>query len=292
MSLALALAWALVAMGCSDDSNPPPDWGTNPDYDGPAMHDGAEPPQEGGVQDDGSGVEPDQSAPQVCEPACQQESRTLCVTDPASGGCVACTEDRHCAAMPDVDGPYCDTSTMECVECLDSNHCANHPGGAVCEGNACHCTTDADCSGSDRFGPSCVQLPAYSRCGCEDDAACSGSTLGSKCFVDLNHKCVCYEQADCAGNGEKTACQLPYYYADYGHCAAPCTSHAECQLEQLERCDSSSGVCVECTEDAHCANVERGHKCLANRCSCEDNNDCPQGLECLDLFGSVECREP
>src|SRR6476620_6438472 len=62
----------------------------------------------------------------------------------ASGACVECTTDEHCAIGP---LPRCDLARLRCVECLQSSEC---PAGGVCEPSTLHCratcTTVADCA--------------------------------------------------------------------------------------------------------------------------------------------------
>jgi|GEM_PF-6272590 len=63
---------------------------------------------------------------------------------------------------------------------------------------------------------------------------------------------------------------------------APCTSEVAC--EGRGHCDPDSGACVECVDNAHCA---EGVECIDNVCvECTRNADCPSGV--CNIFSKCE----
>ncbi len=276
--LAVVFVCALVS-GCSDDGDGPGDSGTA---------------DTGGSIDKGPSLDGDptpDSAPPVCDNTCRQQDVQLCVKD-GTGTCVQCLEDKHCKGNPDADGMACDTATNKCFECKNNNNafCVGHPSGPVCDETTCTCAQDADCTTGATSGTKCITFPALKRCGCEADPDCQGSPLGSICRASFNKKCTCKVNGDCK-DSNRTACQLPYYYADYGQCDLPCKSDADCGKEQMTRCKVGVGTCVECTSDGDCQGVDRGAKCMPDStCGCATKADClPNEICDVDLGGKTVC---
>lgn len=62
-----------------------------------------------------------------------------------------------------------------------------------------------------------------------------------------------------------------------------CRSDAECPSGK--HCRTSTGVCVECTGDEHCAENPNGSHCdvASSSCvACLTTQDCPEGQECMN----------
>lgn len=134
--------------------------------------------------------------------------------DEASGSCVECTRDEHCAGTTK---PRCDLALHRCVEC----------GGAI------------DCLS----GQSCE--PATRRCvrGCGDGSTCLLDAplcdvtrgLCVRCFRDT--QCLGAERRCLVAGGKCVQC------LDNSQCAAP-----------TGRCDPVDRRCVECVGPGDCTN--------------------------------------
>jgi hypothetical protein len=137
------------------------------------------------------------------------------------------------------------------------------------------CTEDADCcENPDQCGaypfPSCGDDGACDYfTPCVDDAECEAIGAG----LDTCQEGVCLEACrvddDCENVDLGFTCQE-------GFCApeapAPCETDDDCGGLT---CDTDTGACVECLDDAACAESTNGSICLADHfCGCSEDGDC------------------
>ncbi len=256
--IATTAIFCLASVGCSDDLATP-DVGPGGDGNNTTKQDKT-------IITNDKAVNPPAIPPRAeCEADCLLDDN--CVTDPTS---------------------------QKCMECVDDSHCAGHPSGPVCSDGTCTCDTDGDCAFPSASGTMCRTFQALKRCGCDTEAECAGTFTGTVCFTELNYKCTCNGNNDCSHPG-LSACQLPYFYADYKQCEPACTSDSDCGKDRLQKCQTDTGLCLECLDDSDCADVDRGHECMAdNRCRCDNDDDCPGGLECMEeaFSTTMYCFEP
>ena len=158
-----------------------------------------------------------------------------------------------------------DPATGLCVECTRDEQCAANPGalGPRCdiESRRCTCDSNADCAKNLR-GPICDG--AHKSCGCQTSAQCKGP-------FPL-----------CGGSGETKTC------------VRPCVADSGCTDPGAPRCHTSSGRCVACLSDAHCAGNPQGTECGADlRCTCSLDKHCKLaaawGSQCLGIGQGRRC---
>jgi hypothetical protein len=274
LHLALCLTLTLDVVGCSDDSVGNTDTrATNdraadrPTTDGP-------PPviPEAGLPDMPLGP---------CEQRCLAEGINLCVTDPASGLCVECLEDKHCTENIGALGSKCDKGRQFCI-CDSDAECASNYRGPICDTGqqTCTCKTNSDC-----------KVPL---------SLCSGGTLKTcrrPCVIDADcklaaaprcHKsgeCVpCLADLDCATSKGGTLCGAN------NHCVH-CKTDTGCS-GATPHC-SAGGQCVACTSAAQCAGSLDGALCINGSCSCNGDGDCKAatawGSTCLTAMVPHRC---
>ncbi|MGD8863935.1 MAG: hypothetical protein PVI30_28225 [Myxococcales bacterium] len=124
-----------------------------------------------------------------CKPAYPGASHSLCQgpcrtdqdcpgklashCDAASGRCVTCTTDAHCAGRN--WSRVCDAKNARCVECLRDSHCTSQTLGSACKGGTCNCSSGSDCKGN-LNGALCHG--GFKVCSCTTDSDCPA---GRKC---------------------------------------------------------------------------------------------------------------
>lgn len=170
------------------------------------------------------------------ESGCDQDSECGLTTlhcDTATGTCVPCTNDDHCAALG-IGRTRCDTAAHRCVECGLEADCGQ---GRGCRGH--HCVTLCTAEGPNA---SCPAAAPY----CESDD--SGYCV--QCGDDLPQACT---GAAAAG----PIC------GRLGMCLA-CLADADCHTPTAH-CETFAGRCVECLANKDCAH---GTVCdpAMNRC--------------------------
>jgi len=139
--------------------------------------------------------------------------------DTATGTCVACTEDVHCAQA---DRNRCDPGSHRCAECVIDSHCGL---GRACREN--HCVTLCRFEGN--------------------DSACMGLAT-PHCEADVGFCVACEDNnKTCALASE----QGPICNVQTGLCVA-CRSDANCGGTN-PHCDKITGHCVECLQSGDCA---------------------------------------
>lgn len=119
--------------------------------------------------------------------------------------------------------------------------------------NAC-CETDAQCQ----------QLGVSAPRPCGDGRACSDGLL-----------CVaaeCLSNTDCAASPDRPIC-------DRKLCVAACTSDPECTQPGLDRCNTSTGTCVECLSNSDCSGDTNVCDAQTSSCrGCIADTECPSGV--------------
>lgn len=242
-----------------------------------------------------------------------------------------CASDTDCR---DPSKSACDVATGECIECTGDGHCAGNPDGPVCVDGSCTCQADGDCRGGYAWGDRC--RASSKRCSCQADVDCGNNPHGPTCYTSYG-MCSCSSDSECKPPYSK--CAAYSAYGSFKHCQRPCTADADCTgTSSLKICDVAAGVCVaclqdadctgtykycnstsgrcvkcrsdadcsassiynrclastgsckECVEDEHCAASSRGKRCSssANRCSCLGEADCPAGTTCSGTYLSTK----
>lgn len=187
----------------------------------------------------------------VCKcPSGKTEVNGQCETSTCANGGVTCSSG------------VCDTSSGECVECLSKGDCSS----GVCDtgSKTCvECLTNSDCTG----GKEC----SNKKCVVPDP--CAGITCsGGKSCVDGTCKCPS-GQID---NG--------------GTCEAPNCANGGIDCEKHGKvCNTSSGECVECTQDSHCSG---NMTCQNNSCTCpSDKPNKNSSGQCVQCTSDSHCGD-
>ena len=215
--------------------------------------------------------------------------------------------DFYCSSDYDCPGQVCRTSSGDCVDCVYDSDCGS---GQACTGNKCE-TVDlcenVSCTGGQTCNAStgeceCPSGQVLSDGRCEQANCANGGPSCSTGVCDMDSgQCVeCTSDSHCGGNKEciNNTCQVidacknvtctggkscvdgtcvcPSGQLDNnGTCEAPnCTNGGISCSGSTPQC-SSSGQCVECTSDSHCAN---GEKCISNFCQ---TVDACEGITCV-----------
>ena len=215
--------------------------------------------------------------------------------------------DFYCSSDYDCPGQVCRTSSGDCVDCVYDSDCGS---GQACTDNKCE-TVDlcenVSCTGGQTCNAStgaceCPSGQVLSDGRCEQANCANGGPSCSTGVCDMDSgQCVeCTSDSHCGGNKEciNNTCQVidacknvtctggkscvdgtcvcPSGQLDNnGTCEAPnCTNGGISCSGSTPQC-SSSGQCVECTSDSHCAN---GEKCISNFCQ---TVDACEGITCV-----------
>jgi hypothetical protein len=186
----------------------------------------------------------------------------------AKGTCVECRSRADCTR----DTPACEFGT--CVACASSADCQ----GQFCAKGQCldlYCTTSSDCQGEagvcDPITRACVQ--------CLSNVDCIGVFGSPWCDVARGACSACLSDADCPAptpycdllrNG-CAPCRANKGCATgeacfFGYCMAACHVDTDCGTDVFNKCDTQSGLCVECTSPADCRGNPFTGKCLNGFC--------------------------
>ena len=199
--------------------------------------------------------------------------------DKDTGGGDECATNEDCTGDP--NGGVCDTEYGDCVECLSQADCDGNPNGSQCGADkSCHhadsCIHFGECKGHPD-GDLCVFFEE--RCGeCRDTLDCGEGTFCSPKFV-----CVPYTDAFCkqASSNEPIA---------KGSECVECTENAHCADNKWRpRCGPES-ACVECLGNGDCSEDEP--ICASdNSCGeCKVDSDCPSDEpQCTSHGYCTEC---
>ncbi len=190
-------------------------------------------------------------------PACQQN---LCVACSAGDNFGCPSETPWCLAG---DEPQSNT----CVECLDNQDCPN--GTPICENNQCiPCSLDDDAGCAQQSAPRCLEgvVPDENTCvQCLDFEDCNNETP-----FCVDNGCVECTQASHCETTELPVCD------GSGTCTG-CGGNPDCaRFPSLPICDTSTGICEQCTTNTHCTSPNASVCDLGTlSCSqCDDNDDC------------------
>ncbi len=240
------------------DANPEPEPDANPEPESDA---GAEPEPDANPEPEPDAnpepePEPEPEPPNGCAEGAPCPTGLVC--DRQANACVECTGDQDCAGLR-----VCNVSLQVCVDCFSTLHC---PGLSLCDER----TND------------CVERPSCEGEGCTPRALCTSSddcADGHFCTID-----GCQPEPPECGQGR--ACPEGQFCFG-GQCEVlGCSRQSDCGEDR--QCDVDIGVCVDCTEDAHCGD----RFCLQGQgiCrQCREDRHCPSGFTC-DLSGV--CQEP
>ncbi len=183
-----------------------------------------------------------------------------------------CTELSSCQNDQDCDSPLprCHLDSGACVACLSSSDC---PEGADCLEQSCvplTCQSNDQCE----LGQICADGDCVT--GCERERDCPE---GWQCLSDLGSFGTCVEcQLD-------SDCPAGRHCEDY-QCIAYCTDDAHCTPRY---CDVSTNLCIDCRDDAHCAAPTPRCQSNSGTCvACLEQADCPGGY-CHESFACVAC---
>jgi hypothetical protein len=176
-----------------------------------------------------------------------------------------------CSEVCDGETPVCDTESGTCVECLGDDDC-----DGVCDTETSTCTA------------------------CMENADCEGNAGGEWCETgvdaDLNdNACVaCTDEGGCTGD---TVCDAEGVTNNPNTCVT-CLDTTQCTDADAAACDSSTGECTACSEDADCDSVAGLGSCVSGVCEeCEDNDQCDDPTAsvcgsdntCTDCSGNDGC---
>ena len=126
--------------------------------------------------------------------------------DPASGTCLRCAVDAHCAATT----PRCDLAQHACVECIAPADCV--APNTTCDATSRRCLTRCTAPGG------CPSVTPV----CDDSR---GVCIG------------CVRDAQCVGRGARARCELAA-----GRCVE-CLADDDCKAVGNPRCDVATGDC-------------------------------------------------
>lgn len=209
----------------------------------------------------------------------------------ASGTC-GCESALDCG-QPAALGPSClllSDGSRRCG-CASNAECSASRYGALCspEVRVCSCIADSDCheSGFGKCGHLFAEAPFKScREPCTDNTDCHVAGLA----ICQDSVCVgCATHSDCTYNRYQTVCAAPF--------CAECLTDVDCRANPDalgNTCNSTNGNYCICSSDADCVNNKNGKRCdlLVNACSCQRNDDCPNGTTCTgtNYFGMLACQ--
>ncbi len=168
-------------------------------------------------------------------------------------------------------GPACDSP----------EDCRVEGYAGACRQGVCRarvpCTDDVECG----LGEACVAGDCRFT-GCAGDSDCA---VG-RCRTDVYACTECAASADCPEG--KPVCTAE------GKCVA-CKVDGDCRAPGPSYCEGSSGACVYCKKDEHCANglsCGTDGTCHGARLGapCGEGASCDTGLMCVTVNGADQCR--
>ena len=196
--------------------------------------------------------------------------------------------DETCSDIVGATTPSCCLLSMASAQCVDLNSDTRACGSCTkscstntatqCQGGACKCGNNPECSGVLPFCNSttlaCVQ--------CLSDANCGAASPTPKCKNSTT--CVqCTSSMDCATPG-LTACKPTT------NTCVECVDDSTCTAPGKTRCNTTTNTCVGCTDDTQCA---AGEQCdpASNTCvDCYNDMGCPALQHCrTDTKVCVQC---
>ncbi len=197
---------------------------------------------------------------------CAYKCLTLCASDlecDAGESCVV--QETACAGCP-VDDPLCDPTVCDGVgKCVVG--AGDPPAG---------CTADADCTGGDVCVTQTWESCVGSGCACPDDGDGNPDN-------DVPCDCPPPEEPECTS---ETVSFCGPRWLDGCAIDADCGPGFTCEAVELCTCAVSSDPSAP--EDCTCE-ASGELTCVLERVECASDDDCPEGLVCVDELGAVPC---
>ncbi len=185
---------------------------------------------------------------------------------------ISCESDSDCRA----EGYVCADDGTGLNVCV-SGATGDGALGAACENYwDCAGREDGFCQKGDwPFGYCSVYCDPEADEPCPDGGECH--RLGE---LDI-YQCIasCEESADCRTEDG--------YVCDAGLCVPPCQSNEDCPSEQSPYCAVDLGLCVECTDDAHCGDKVCDHNACVDLTAL-DGEPCEEDDECVGFCGTQQ----
>lgn len=171
----------------------------------------------------------------------------------------------------------CITTAPGCVDCTTSSQCAD-PTKPICQGNLCvSCATASSgvCGAKDSTKPTCDS--GTGKC-----VACTSSnqcTTATKPICGNGQTCVACGESSAptngcfAKNGSLAACN-----PTSGSCVE-CTANSHCATSGKPVCNTSTNTCVQCTDNSQCGGTTP--ICSSNTCVA-----CTADAQCVAKLGA------
>lgn len=241
--------------------------------------------------------------PEGCETDADCPDDMECVPMPCACACMACEEGEEC-------------EPCECPDCPDDGECMpkydDPPDGWYAD----ECESDADCPAEFKceeigYGSCGGATPACPPCTCmacdPDDEECDPEDcecppceeefVEPECTEEIVKVCMfvpeeCEADADCADGFECVAQEVCYGMGT--SCACPeivCACETCPDGEECEPCECPEVPPCDCDdEEEYVEECETlGAYCVPQQITCEDDEGCPEGWECLDFPDDCVC---
>jgi hypothetical protein len=220
--------------------------------------------------------------------------------DPVSHTCVeeitcegACKETADCQFRCGDTAHVCSGGWCVLAECWSTEDCIEicEPDPGFCVDEFCQCFVEHKCSDYCRFDDECRDWCGDSSFACQNyrcvQAGCSEEECMDQCSPWPGYcegdRCLC-EAGECWSDEQCIKDCYPYEgFCEDGMCLCTdllCKSDSDCRDPENPRCNLSTGTCVQCTQDWHCASGscdEKYGSCLDDPCA---GIACPCGMYC------------
>lgn len=202
----------------------------------------------------------------------------------ANHQCVLCTneDNSHCPS----EAPICltDETPARCVGCRDDNDCRNLAVGdsqvnGLCideQCTVCELGTDRNCPMS---YPYCVALLPEADGGLtfyRPNAAKADGGVPSEQYLTSAHQCVECVDGDACQGGSLPGC--------FNGSCVECTETAHCTKAGASVCDTSTHLCVGCSDVGDCAHIDGTSACDT------ENHVCVECTAERDTCGNKVCQ--
>jgi hypothetical protein len=146
---------------------------------------------------------------------------------------------QSCRAYSDCPADAAKCLEDECCPCMTDDDCSAHPG------TTCH---DGICAGSPLKG-------------CSKPTDCPKNSA-AKCNTQTGKCGPCAGDDDCTGHTGKTTCKSGVCQALPKKCSKP----ADCLTAASAKCNTQTGKCEPCADDADCAGHGSKTSCVSGTC--------------------------